>query len=222
MINNVMAGKFITFEGGEGTGKSTQVSLLANFLREQNIPVIVTREPGGSAGAELIRALLVSGEVSRWAPMSEMLLLNAARVDHWEKVIAPALIQGQWVICDRFADSTIAYQGYGHGINLNLLMNIHKAVLPNSLPNRTYIFDLDPAIGIQRALNRHTAENRFEQMDLAFHHKMRQGYLDIAQNNMERCRVVDATQSIEHIYHQLAQDIMILVGADASRLSTRQ
>lgn len=222
MINNVMAGKFITFEGGEGTGKSTQVSLLSNFLREQNIPVIVTREPGGSAGAELIRALLVSGEVSRWAPMSEMLLLNAARLDHWEKVIAPALIQGQWVICDRFADSTIAYQGYGHGINLNLLMNIHKAVLPNSLPNRTYIFDLDPAIGIQRALNRHTAENRFEQMDLAFHHKMRQGYLDIAQNNMERCRVVDATQPIEDIYHQLAQDIMILVGADASRLSTRQ
>lgn len=206
-------GRFITFEGGEGTGKSTQALLLADFLRQQDISVVVTREPGGSAGAELIRALLVSGEVNRWTPISEVLLFNAARVDHWEKIIFPALQQGQWVICDRFADSTIVYQGFGHGLDRQFLMNLHKSVLPHALPNRTYVFDLEPEIGIQRALNRHTGENRFENMKLDFHHKMRQGYLEIALNNPERCKLIDATQSVTAIYEEITKDILPLASS---------
>src|SRR5476651_865543 len=107
-------GKFITFEGGEGTGKSTQTVLLADYLNEKGHQVVLTREPGGSDGAELIRALLVSGDIGRWTPLTEVLLLYAARAEHWQHVIAPALAQGRWVVCDRFADSTMAYQGYGH------------------------------------------------------------------------------------------------------------
>jgi dTMP kinase len=198
-----MAGKFITFEGGEGTGKSTQTHLLADYLRQQQIPVVVTREPGGSDGAELIRALLVSGDTARWNALSEVLLLYAARIDHWEKVIHPALKAGKWVVCDRFIDSTLAYQGYGRGISLPFLMQLHDQVLGPVWPDYTIIFDLDPRIGIQRSLDRHTSENRFENMDLDFHERMRQGFLEIARQNPERCHVIQADETPQHIHHQI-------------------
>ena len=198
-----MRGKFITFEGGEGTGKSTQSQLLADYLRQQQKEVIVTREPGGTEGAELIRALLVSGAVSRWAPLTEVLLLNAARLDHWQKVIEPALASGKWVICDRFADSTIAYQGYGHGVKLEFLKGLYTELFGTNKPDITFVFDLDPVIGINRSLQRHTSETRFEQMELEFHQRMRQGYLNIAKEDPERCRLIDASQSKELIHSHI-------------------
>jgi dTMP kinase len=196
-------GYFITFEGGEGTGKSTQCQLLAEYLRLKGKEVVLTREPGGTDGAELIRALLVSGDINRWSGVTEALLLNAARVDHWEKVISPALNRNAWVICDRFADSTIAYQGYGRGLKIDFLQEIHNSVLPGIHPDLTLVFDLDPEIGIARALARRTSEVRFEKMDLEFHRRMRDGYLEIAKTNPKRCRIIDAHQCIEEIHLEI-------------------
>jgi dTMP kinase len=201
--------RFITFEGGEGTGKSTQALLLAEALRERGESVIQTREPGGSEGAELIRALLVSGDTNRWSAMSEVLLLFAARIDHWEKVIKPALDQGKWVICDRFTDSTIAYQGYGRGVDLSFLSLLSNTVLGECIPNRTFLFDLDPAIGVQRALSRHTSETRFEKMDLSFHQRLREGFLEIARKNPNRCRVISALDTVQNIHQKILEELGI-------------
>lgn len=202
-----MRGKFITFEGGEGTGKSTQAHLLADALRNQGINVIVTREPGGTEGAELVRALLVSGAVGRWSPLSEVLLLNAARLDHLTKVILPALEAGNWVICDRFTDSTVAYQGYGHGVDLTFIQNLHQQLFSTSTPDLTFVFDLDPVIGIRRSLQRHTSETRFENMQLEFHNRMRQGYLDIAHQDSKRCVLIDAADTVDAVHKAILQGI---------------
>lgn len=207
-----MKGKFITFEGGEGTGKSTQSHLLADHLREQGITVTVTREPGGTEGAELIRALLVSGTTHRWSPLSEVLLLNAGRLDHWHKVILPDLDAGKWVICDRFTDSTIAYQGYGHGVDLAFIKNLSQQLFSSHLPDLTFIFDLDPAIGIRRSLQRHTSENRFEHMKLEFHNRMRHGYLAIAHENPGRCRIIDAAGTVLEIQETITKEIAQITG----------
>ena len=207
----IKKGKLITFEGGEGTGKSTQALKLADYLKGKNIPVLLTREPGGSTGAELIRSLLVQGDPNRWSPLSEVLLLCAARLDHWEKTILPALLKGQWVICDRFFDSTVAYQGHGHGIDLNFLHILNSTILPLSTPDLTYIFDLDPEIGVRRSLKRANVENRFEQMDLSFHYKLKSGYLQIAKDNSKRCHLIKADQTVEAIYKQVCYIIDPLV-----------
>lgn len=205
-----LKGKFITFEGGEGTGKSTQTVLLAEYLTDQGHQVILTREPGGSDGAELIRALLVSGDTGRWPPISEVLLLYAARADHWTKVIAPALERGDWVVCDRFADSTLAYQGYGHGVDRVLINKLSKAIMGSRQPDWTFVFDLDPRIGVERALKRHTSENRFENMGMAFHNRVREGLLKIAHQHPHRCQVIDASQSVYAIH----KEIVRIVSAD--------
>lgn len=202
------SGKFITFEGGEGTGKSTQTVLLAEHLNELGHQVVLTREPGGSDGAELIRSLLVSGDVSRWSPLTEVLLLYAARADHWQKVIAPALARGDWVICDRFADSTLAYQGYGHGVDRLFINRLYAATIGEHQPDWTFVFDLDPEIGVQRALKRHTSENRFEHMDMAFHHRLREGFCKIADQNPNRCHLIDASQSIYAIHREIVGRIV--------------
>jgi len=210
-----MSGYFITFEGGEGTGKSTQTQLLAEYLRLKGEAVVLTREPGGTDGAELIRALLVSGDVNRWDPMTEALLMVAARVDHWKKVIEPALNQGKFVICDRFSDSTIAYQGYGRGVDIDFLKQLHQDILAESTPHRTYVFDLDPRIGLKRALDRHTSEVRFENMDIDFHERMRQGYLDIAQENPQRCHVIRGEQELTVIHQEIVADLIKLGRLDS-------
>jgi dTMP kinase len=204
-----VAGKFITFEGGEGTGKSTQTVLLAEYLNDKGHKVLLTREPGGSDGAELIRALLVSGDVGRWSPITEVLLLYAARCEHWVNIIKPALERGEWVICDRFADSTMAYQGYGHGVDRVFINKLYHAVVGDRQPDWTFIFDLDPAIGVERALKRHTSENRFEHMDLTFHNRAREGFKKIAQQNPDRCRMIDATQSVYAIHKEIISKLPI-------------
>ncbi len=194
-------GRFITFEGGEGAGKSTHARLLAEGLRAQGIEVVVTREPGGAPGAEQIRRLLVDGAVSRWDPLSEALLHCAARRDHVVTTVRPALAAGHWVISDRFADSTLAYQGYGMGLDREWLGELGRRVVGETVPNLTVMLDLPVEIGLARARERRqpSAEDRYERMDVDFHRRLRDGYLSIARGDPERCAIVDAGAGIDII-----------------------
>ena len=187
------AGRFITFEGGEGTGKSTQVRRLAERLREVGHEVVLSREPGGSPGAEEIRRLLVTGEAERWTPTAETLLLYAARSDHLDRVIRPALSRGAWVVCDRFADSTRAYQGAAGGVSPGLLAALEREVLEGDTPDLTLVMDLPAATGLGRANGRGGAETRFESKAGGFHDRLREAFLEIAVAEPERCVVVDAS-----------------------------
>ncbi|HKU55177.1 MAG TPA: dTMP kinase [Rhizomicrobium sp.] len=194
-----MAGRFITLEGGEGTGKSTQIKRLAASLEAKGIPVLATREPGGSPGAEQIRALMVEGEPGRWDAITETLLAYAARADHVARTIGPALLAGRWVISDRFSDSTFAYQGVGRGVPRETIRRIDAAVLDDFAPDLTLVLDLDVTLGLQRAAARGAAENRFEKFGADFHEKLRQAFLDIARRYPERCRVIDAAGSEDQV-----------------------
>lgn len=194
-----MTGRFITLEGGEGTGKSTQIRRLAAALEKRGIGVLCTREPGGSPGAEEIRKLMVEGEPGRWDAVTETLLAYAARVDHVARTIGPALRAGKWVLCDRFNDSTFAYQGVGRGLARETIRRIDSAVLDDFAPDLTLILDLDVKTGLQRALARSEAENRFEKFGPEFHEKLRQAFLDIAKRSPERCRVIEASGSEEQV-----------------------
>ena len=185
-------GRFISIEGGEGAGKSTQVGLLAAAFDRAGIPVRATREPGGSPGGEAIRRLLLEGESERWDAIGEALLLVAARRHHVARVIAPALAQGVWVVSDRFADSTIAYQGYGKGVALQDLAILHRIALGDFAPALTVILDLPVEIGLARAAARSPAD-RFERLDRDFHEKLRQGFRQIAAEHPARCILIDAS-----------------------------
>ncbi len=185
-------GRFITLEGGEGAGKSTQVGLLAERLKAMNIPVVVTREPGGSPGAEEIRKLLVRGEPGRWDALTEALLMFAARADHVARNIRPALARGAWVVCDRFTDSTYAYQGAGRGLPAETIRGLEEAVLGGFEPELTLVLDLPVEEGLRRAHARRGAETRFERFDTAFHEKLRTAFRKIAQDHPQRCVMIDA------------------------------
>jgi dTMP kinase len=193
----VIRGQFITFEGGEGAGKSTQVRILAERLSAAGIEVVATREPGGSPGAEAIRALLVTGDPDRWSAVSETLLMYAARRDHIERTIRPALERGAWVISDRFADSSRAYQGAGGGVSPALLAAMEAYVLENTRPDLTLVLDLPAEQGLERAGLRGGAEARFEAKDLGFHQRLRKAFLAIAKTESRRCVVIDAKASPE-------------------------
>ncbi len=192
-------GRFITFEGGEGAGKSTQVTLLAARLRAAGKSVVTTREPGGSPGAEQIRTLIVTGAGDRWDGMTEALLIAAARRDHVRSTIAPALARGDWVICDRFFDSTLAYQGYGRGLPLADLDQLRRLAVGTLTPDLTLMLDLPVEDGLTRAKGRSGAEVRFEGLDLAFHQRLRAGFHAILEAEPARCRLVPATGSIEDV-----------------------
>lgn len=202
-MSNPHKGKFITLEGGEGSGKSTQVQKIVQFLTEQGIPVIATREPGGSEGAELIRELLVKGDTQRWDAVTEVLLMNAARRDHLRNLIIPALDRGTWVVCDRFADSTIVYQGYGRGVELHFLETIYQLIAGALTPDLTLVFDIDPRLGLGRAMGRGGHEDRFERMSLDFHDRIREGFRRIAQTDLNRYILVDASLERDVITHQV-------------------
>jgi dTMP kinase len=189
-----MTGRFITLEGGEGAGKSTQIKRLAAALEKKGIGVVTTREPGGSPGAEEIRKLLVEGEPGRWDALTEVLLMYAARADHVKRTIGPALLADKWVICDRFTDSSFAYQGAGRGLPREIIRRIDSVVLDDFRPDLTLVLDLDVDTGLKRAGARGGAEQRFENFDRAFHEKLRQAFLDIATRSPDRCVVVDAAQ----------------------------
>ncbi len=193
------AGRFITIEGGEGAGKSTQVGLLAEALDKAGIPVQVTREPGGSSGGEAIRRLLLEGEGERWDAISEALLLVAARRDHIARVIMPSLAQGMWVVTDRFANSTFAYQGYGKGAALEDLATLHRLAVGDFAPDLTLILDLPVEIGLARAAKRSKAD-RFERLGDDFHERLRRGFGEIAVNNSARCVLIDASGDLQAVH----------------------
>jgi len=196
-------GRFVTLEGGEGTGKSTQVKRLAKALQARRIKVVTTREPGGSPGAEEIRKLMVEGETGRWNPITETLLAYAARADHVARIIGPALKDGRWVISDRFSDSTYAYQGAGRGVERETIRRIDSAVLDDFAPDLTLILDLDVETGLARAHARAGTENRFEKFGTGFHEKLRNAFLDIARRNPERCRIIDASGTEDQVADQI-------------------
>jgi len=195
----VTQGRFITFEGGEGTGKSTQVARLVEALRARDLEVLQTREPGGSEGAEEIRNLALNGDAGRWSAMTETLLMFAARSDHLERTIRPALEAGRWVVCDRFADSSRAYQGAGGGTPAAFIESLDAAVVGSTQPDLTLVFDLPVEIGLERAFGRGLFETRFESKGLAFHERLRRRFLEIAEENARRCVVIDATGDLDAV-----------------------
>ena len=188
-----MAGIFITLEGGEGSGKSTHVRRLAQRLAPPR-EVVATREPGGTEQAEALRALLVTGDVCRWTPEAEALLNYAARDSHLTLIIRPALVRGATVLCDRFMDSTRAYQGYAGGCDHRLIDELERSIVGATRPNLTLILDVNPETGLARAKGE---EDRFERKGLAFHKKLRDGFLEIARRDPKRCRVIDASHDVE-------------------------
>ncbi|MBF0374443.1 MAG: dTMP kinase [Alphaproteobacteria bacterium] len=198
-----MTGRFLSFEGGEGTGKSTQLRLLADALRDGGLDVVTTREPGGSPGAEQIRRLLVEGEPGRWDGMTEALLHYAARRDHLRATVHPALDRGAWVLTDRFADSTLAYQGWGHGLDRAVLERLDALAIGGFRPDLTLVLDLPAIQGLARAAGRGGAEDRYERMDVTFHERLREGFLDIARREPGRCAVIDAAGDPDHVHRSV-------------------
>lgn len=187
--------RFITLEGGEGAGKSTQARRLIAALEQRGVACIATREPGGSPGAEDVRKLLVSGETERWDALTETLLMFAARADHVAKTIKPALDSHKWVVCDRFTDSTYAYQGAGRGVPRETIRRLESLVLGTFKPDFTLVLDLpvDAARARLSGPGRAMHENRFEKFDESFHHSLRSAFLTIAKRSPDRCTVIDAT-----------------------------
>lgn len=200
-----MTGKFITFEGGDGAGKSTQIRRLAAALAATGRKVKQTREPGGTEAAEAIRRVVLSNLVGSMGPEGEAILFAAARADHVAKVIRPALAAGEWVLCDRFADSTRVYQGAGGGADERLLRALERVAIGETRPDLTIVLDVPAAVGLERARGRHgdnaTATDRFEAEELWLQEKRRQAFLDIAANEPDRCVVVDATRSEDDVAH---------------------
>jgi len=209
-------GRFITIEGGEGAGKSTQVALLAAALERAGIAALATREPGGSAGAEAIRRLLLEGEGARWDAREEALLLVAARRDHVNRLIMPALARGVWVVSDRFADSTIAYQGYGGGLAAADIAALHRFALGDFTPDLTLILDLPAAAGLARAAARSPAADRFERLDPSFHDRLREGFRAIAAAEPGRCVLIDAAAAPDAVHRAVtgavAQRLQVALG----------
>ncbi|MBO6807262.1 dTMP kinase [Thalassospira sp.] len=196
-------GLFISFEGGEGSGKSTQIRCLEKWFRDQGQDIVVTREPGGSPGAEEIRNLILTGDPGRWDPVTEALLMFASRRDHVERTIRPALDSGKIVLCDRFADSSVAYQGYGHGLGADYIRKLWQLAIGDFKPDLTLIFDLPLELGLERASERFAnvsaAEDRFERMGLEFHQRLRDGFREIASDEKDRCQIIDASGDIETV-----------------------
>ena len=188
--------KFITFEGGEGSGKSTQVKMLAEYFKNQGREVVVTREPGGTVGAEKIREILLS---HKYLPIEEVLLNFAARIDHVENLIKPALERGAVVLCDRFFDSTYVYQGYAKGLDLKFIDKIRELTLGDFAPDVTFLLDIDPVEGLKRAKSR-GGNNHYDEMELEFHQKIRTGFLEVAKNNPARVVVVDAKRDEKQVH----------------------
>lgn len=201
---------FITFEGIEGSGKSTQIVLLANYLSAHNRSVMLTREPGGTMIGDKIRKILLDPEHTVLAPKAELLLYAAARAQHLQELIEPELRAGRIVLCDRFADATVAYQGYGRGLDLDVIVELDRIVTSGLRPDLTVLLDIDAAVGLARARGRNSsrgleAEGRFENEQLAFHDRVRQGYLLQAKREPDRFRIVDASAAPDQIQNRIRE-----------------
>jgi len=202
-----VSGRFISLEGGEGAGKTTLIRKLQAHLENQGLEVVVTREPGGTPGAEDLRDILLTGATDRWSPVTEALLMYAARVDHVERLIQPALARGAWVLSDRFSDSTVAYQGAAGGVDIDRIRQLHSVALEDFYPDLTFILDLDPLLGLRRTVERGEDPTRFEMHETDFHTRLRNAFLNIAVNEPKRCVVLDAALPPEKVY-QAALAIM--------------
>lgn len=201
-----MRGKFITFEGGEGGGKSTQAARMAGYLRGKGLQVIETREPGGTPQGEDLRDLLVQGDPDRWSALSELLLLTAARVEHVNRLIEPALAEGKWVICDRFADSTLAYQGIAGELGLELVEQLQQLAVGATSPDVTFLLDVRAEAGLQRAEKRGGAA-RFEKKGAAFHQTLRDGFLALANENPQRIVLIDGEDTFDNVWGQIEAEL---------------
>ncbi len=210
MVHPRHQGRFITLEGGEGAGKSTQVRAIAERLGGRGIETLITREPGGSAKAEEIRELILSGYAKQFSPIGEAILFSAARIDHLDKTIRPALAKGIWVICDRFMDSTRAYQGALGNVDPRLIKALEKVAVGATRPDLTLILDLPAELGLGRASARRTKgarADRFESETLEFHEALRKSFLEIAASEPERCAVIDAAQELPQVSDQIWREI---------------
>lgn len=201
-------GFFITLEGGEGAGKSTQLRLLADTLRTQGHDVVETREPGGTPEAEALRSAFIAQKGNDWPPAAQVLLMSAARVIHTDALIKPALSTGKIVVCDRYTDSTRVYQGYGAGFDRAAIETITRAGIGSFEPDLTFIFDIDPVEGLARTRGRGGADDTFEAKDIVFHEKLRGGFLQIAKDNPGRCVIIDAAAPKEKIAERIAQEVL--------------
>jgi dTMP kinase len=211
-----MAGRqsplFITFEGGEGSGKSSQINRLSSWMTMLGEPLVTTREPGGTEGAENIRDLLVTGDEDRWDEITENLLFMAARRDHIVKLIRPSLNAGRNVVSDRFVDSTYVYQGKAQGVDMETLKRLYNLIAGDLMPDITILLDVDPKTGLQRTTLRQgeldLRETRFEGYDLSFHRRIRQGYLDLAKEFRDRYIIIDANQTIGDVWANIQHELI--------------
>tara|TARA_B100001113_G_scaffold126635_1_gene103391 strand:- start:541 stop:1167 length:627 start_codon:yes stop_codon:yes gene_type:complete len=202
-----MASQFITFEGGEGSGKSSQINLLKSKLIDKGIDVVCTREPGGTPSAEILRELVTTGEVNKWEPMTEALIMFASRYEHTKNLIIPSLENGKWVLCDRFYHSTYAYQGLGHGLGLESMEALKKISIGEIEPDLVFFLDIDPMEGIKRTMGRQTNEDRFEKMDISFHNKLRNAFLSFSKTYSDNSVVINASQEINKISDIIFEEI---------------
>jgi len=202
-MTTAAAARFITLEGGEGAGKSTHARLLSQTLAEHGRKNIVTREPGGSPGAEEIRRVLVEGEPGRWGALVEALLMFAARADHVARTIRPALDAGHWVICDRFTDSTFAYQGAGRGVDADLIRQVEQVAIGGFRPDFTLILDVPVDDALDRIGSRHHAENRFEKFDRGFHERLRAYFRELAEREPQRCVLIETSGPPDDVAQQI-------------------
>ncbi len=205
----ITRGKFITFDGIDGAGKTTQIDLLADKLHQQGKTVYITREPGGTALAEKIRELLLSTD-NQMAPITELLLAFAGRAEHVETVLRPKVEQGEWIICSRFSDATMAYQGYARGVDLAKVKTVANVVHGDFNPDISLFLDLPAETAAERRIERGEASDRFEDEDIAFMKKVRNAYLDIAKQEPTRCKVIDATDNIEQMSKNIWQAVKTL------------
>ena len=209
-------GLFIVFEGGEGAGKSTQSDLLARWVDEQGRSVTRTREPGGTPAAEAIREVLLDVANTGLDDRAEALLFAAARGDHAMRVIRPALERGDVVVCDRYLDSSVAYQGAGRGLGLDAVRDLSLWATRDLIPDLTIVLDLPVETGLQRASERQGGEDRYETMDFGFHSRLREGFLDIVRSDPQRCAIVDGTGSVDHVQAAILGLVRNRLGADVA------
>ncbi|WP_298912624.1 dTMP kinase [uncultured Algimonas sp.] len=218
-----MSGQFITFEGGEGAGKTTQAKMLADTLEAQGVEVILTREPGGTFGAESIRKLVLEGTDDRWSGMTELLLMYAARLDHVEKLIKPALERGAWVVSDRFSDSSLAYQGYARDLGPDRVRAVHDVVMEGFGPDLTLVFDMDVYLSLKRVETRAAQDDadltRFDKAGQAFHTTIRDAFLDIAEKEPQRVKIIDADGSRQAVHARILNALTARYPEFAGKLS---
>lgn len=202
MAANNQRGKFISFEGGDGGGKTTQAAELVGYLRSKNIEVVETLEPGGTQQGQDLRELLVRGDPDRWLPLSELLMMTAARVEHVNRVIRPALEAGKWVVCDRFVDSTLVYQGIAGGVELQFIKELQQRACGDVIPDLTFLLDVVAEKGLERA-NIRGGDARFEKKGSGFHQKVRDGFLALANEDVQRIVVINAEETFAQVWAQI-------------------